>query len=223
MFPTGNKLLGSRPLFRVSKLWGDASPNWRFCLPSPPRCASYDMLKESVAREEIARCKVLLVDDAAEVLQSLERALSVRFDVATACDAERALVCLEQHGPFAVVVTDHEMPGMKGTEFLAEVHRRFPESVGIMLTGVVELDVAIRALHSGRILRFLEKPCPQEELIAAVLDGVIEHRRKVRARLHEGELEFSRDALWDFNAALTIRIREQTQALHKLNQFPRQT
>ncbi len=177
------------------------------------------MLKKSAAREELTRQRVLVVDDAPEVLDALERTLCVRFDVATAPDTEQAILQLENHGPFAVVVSDQEMPGVKGTEFLAQVHRRWPETVGIMLTGVVNLDVAIRALHSGRILRFLEKPCPQEELLAAVDDGVVEYLRKVCARLHEGELEFSRDALWDFNAALTLRIREQTQALHKLNQF----
>jgi response regulator RpfG family c-di-GMP phosphodiesterase len=117
------------------------------------------------------------------------------------------------------VVSDYEMPTMKGTELLAQVHRRWPETIGIMLTGVVDLDVAIRALHSGRIFRFLEKPCPQERLLTAVEDGAEEHHRHVRARVHEGELEFSRDALWDFNAALTARIREQTQALHRLNRF----
>jgi response regulator RpfG family c-di-GMP phosphodiesterase len=174
---------------------------------------------ESAQCENSSRPKVLVVDDTPEVLGSLERSLAARFDVATALDGERALRRLESEGPFAVVVSDYEMPGMKGTEFLAEVHRAWPETVGIMLTGVVSVDVAIRALHCGRILRFLEKPCPQEALLTAVLDGVAEYDRRTSAREHEGELEFSRDALWDFNAALTARIREQTQALHRLNQF----
>ncbi|MEO6708416.1 MAG: HD domain-containing phosphohydrolase [Planctomycetota bacterium] len=177
------------------------------------------MLKDVKQDVVPSRFKVLVVDDAPEVLEALERSLRPRFDVATAGNVPAALELMEQQGPFAVVISDQEMPGMKGTEFLAEIHRRFPEAVGIMLTGVVNVDVAIQALHTGKVLRFLEKPCPQDELLAAVEDGVFEHRRKVSARQHEGELEFSRDALWDFNAALTIRIREQTQALHKLNQF----
>src|SRR5688572_10338070 len=102
------------------------------------------------------RPRVLVVDDSTEVLDALQRSLSTRFDVATASDVNRALLVLEHSGPFAVVISDQEMPGMKGTELLAEIHRRCPETVGIMLTGVVNVDVAIRALHSGRILRFLE-------------------------------------------------------------------
>jgi response regulator RpfG family c-di-GMP phosphodiesterase len=165
------------------------------------------------------RPRVLVVDDQAEILGVLQRALEGPFDVVTACGAAEGLQRLEQEDQFAVVVSDYEMPGMKGTDFLAQVHQRWPETIGIMLTGVISVDVAIRALHCGRVLRFLEKPCPQETLLAAVRDGVDEHCRQVRARLHEGELEFSRDALWDFNAALTTRIREQTQSLHQLNQF----
>jgi len=166
-----------------------------------------------------ARPKVLLVDDQPELLGVLERSLEAHFEIRTAGCGEQALRVLEHEGPFAVVVSDYEMPGMKGTEFLAQVHQRWPESVGIMLTGVVNVDVAIRALHCGRILRFLEKPCPQDDLLAAIQDGVLEHRRQVRARVHEGELEFSRDALWHFNSVLTFRVRDQTRILHQLNRF----
>ncbi|HUR28378.1 MAG TPA: HD domain-containing phosphohydrolase [Planctomycetota bacterium] len=176
------------------------------------------MLK-AAEQKDARRARVLVVDDAPEMLRSLERTLCPHFDVVTAQNGDEALCCMELEGPFSVVVSDYEMPGMKGTEFLAEVFRQWPESVAIMLTGVVNVDVAIRALHSGRILRFLEKPCPQEGLLAAVEAGVAEYRRRVDARLLEHELEFSRDALWDFNATLTTRIREQTQSLHKLNQF----
>src|SRR6185436_11430672 len=58
-----------------------------------------------------------------------------------------------------------------------------------------------------------------DHLLAAVDEAALEYRRRIRAREDQGELQFSRDALWDFNAVLTNRIREQTYALHKLNQF----
>ncbi len=160
-----------------------------------------------------------MVDDDAELLTALGRSLGPRFDVTTAASGAAALTILEFQGPFAVVVSDYEMPSMDGTELLAIVHGRWPETIGIMLTGVIEVDVAIRALHSGRIRHFLEKPCRQGELQAAVEECAKEHRQKVRARVYEGELEFSRDALWDFNAALTSRIKEQTQSLRRLNRF----
>ena len=123
-----------------------------------------------------ARHKLLLVDPASGPLAALARSLGGQFDVSTAESAEAALAILEQHGPFAVVVSDHELPAMKGTEFLAQVHQRWPETVGIMLAGAIDVDVAIRALNSGRIRGFLEKPCPEVQLLAALEDGVIERR-----------------------------------------------
>ncbi len=165
------------------------------------------------------RHRVLLVDDSAEILDAVARQLGGRFDVSRALTGEQALALLEQDGPFAVVISDYEIKSMKGTELLATVHRRWPETIGMMLTGFVDLDVAVSALHSGRILRFLEKPCPQQRLTEAVEECVFEHCRLVRTRLTAGEVEHSRDALWDFNAALTARIRDQTQALHRLNKF----
>ena len=173
----------------------------------------------SLPDEVPPRHRVLLVDDDPELLTALGRSLSPRFEVVTAASGAEALHVLETAGPFAVLVSDYEMPIMDGTELLALVHERWPETIGIMLTGEIEVDVAIRALHSGRIRHFLEKPCRQGELQAAVEECAKEHGRQVRARLYEGELEFSRDALWDFNAALTSRIKEQTQSLRRLNRF----
>lgn len=165
------------------------------------------------------RERVLLVDDSPALLAVLERSLAARYDVTTACDGVGGLEQLERNGPFAVVVSDYEMPGMDGTEFLSRVHAIAPDTVGILLTGLVSVEVAIRALHCGRVMRLLEKPCPREQIFLAVQQAIEEHHRCKRAREHEGALEHSRDALWEFNAALTSRIREQTLALERINRF----
>ena len=96
---------------------------------------------DSVLTEvETPLARVLLVDDQPELLAALERTLRGRFEVASAGCAAEGLRKLESEGPFAVVVSDYEMPDLKGTEFLAQVHRRWPETIGIMLTGVVSID-----------------------------------------------------------------------------------
>ena len=203
----------------MPKLGRGLSPSPSRAGQSLPEGALSAVLKDTNLGMPVSRPRVLLVDDQLDLLGVLAQSLQAHFEIATAGSGEQGLCALEKDGPFAVVVSDYEMPGMKGTDFLAQVHKRWPETIGIMLTGVVNVDVAISALHCGRVLRFLEKPCPQATLLAAIQDGVEEHRRQVRTRLHEGELEFSRDALWDFNAALTRRIRDQTQILHQLNRF----
>jgi response regulator RpfG family c-di-GMP phosphodiesterase len=159
------------------------------------------------------------VDDSPALLAALARMLEPEHDVVQAASGAEGLHRLSDAGPFDVVISDEEMPGLQGTEFLSEVHRRAPATVGILLTGMADVSLAIRALHTGHVLRFLEKPCSQEALLAAVQDCVREHRRLLREREREGEGESARGALWEFNAALTSRIREQTQALFRLNRF----
>jgi response regulator RpfG family c-di-GMP phosphodiesterase len=163
--------------------------------------------------------KILFVDDTPEVLLCFERSLGADYQITTAVGAAAGLEALRARGPFAVIVTDYEMPDMKGTEFLSRVHESWPDTVGIMLTGVLDIEIAIHALHEGRILRFLEKPCPQETLRAALDAALAQYRLVVGARQNEGKLKFTRDALCDLNAALSSRISEQTAALKRLHSF----
>jgi DNA-binding NtrC family response regulator len=77
--------------------------------------------------------KILCVDDDPEVLAAFQRAFRKRFHIDTETAADRALLTLEQQGPYAVVVADLGMPGMNGLQFLAEVKKAAPQSVRIML------------------------------------------------------------------------------------------
>jgi response regulator RpfG family c-di-GMP phosphodiesterase len=48
-----------------------------------------------------------------------------------------------------------------------------------LLTGHAEVDAAIAAVNHGHVFRFLVKPCPPPELVAAVEAGVELHRQTV--------------------------------------------
>ena len=116
--------------------------------------------------------KVLIVDDDVNLLASLRRRLGRRFTVTTAVSAEEGLTSLKEHGPFAVVVSDQRMDHMDGIQFLTEVKDRSPETMRMMLTGNVDLRVAIDAINEAGAYRFLTKPCSGEDLIGAVEEGV---------------------------------------------------
>ncbi|RMG44440.1 MAG: response regulator [Acidobacteria bacterium] len=124
--------------------------------------------------------KILFVDDEPNVLAALRRQTRKRFQVETACGAAEALEMLETRGPFAVVVSDLKMPGMNGIELLAEVKKRSPDTVRLMLTGHGDMDATIAAVNKGHIFRFLTKPCPAETL-AVMLDQALEQYRLVTA------------------------------------------
>ncbi len=121
--------------------------------------------------------KVLFVDDEPAFLAGIRVNLRGAYQVITAESAAQGLIELERHGPFPVVVSDLRMPGMDGVSFLAEVRLRQENSVRILLTGNADLGSAIAAVNRGHVFRFLEKPCPTREVIAAVESALVQYRR----------------------------------------------
>ena len=83
---------------------------------------------------------------------------------------------IAERGPFAVVVSDRQMPRMDGIKFLSLVKERAPDTVRIMLTGNADLEGAIKVVNEGNIFRFLTKPCPLEILGKAVEDALAQYR-----------------------------------------------
>jgi CheY-like chemotaxis protein len=64
------------------------------------------------------------------------------------------------------------MPGMSGADFLAQVRKRAPETVRMLLTGHADLHSAMDAVNRGNILHFLTKPCERDVLVAAINSGL---------------------------------------------------
>lgn len=120
--------------------------------------------------------KVLLVDDDANALAAFRRQLRVHFLCETAESGAQGLEALAKSGPFAVVMSDMRMPGMDGIAFLAEVERRAPETVRMMLTGNADIETCIDAVNEGHIFRFLTKPCPPELMSKSLKAGVAQYR-----------------------------------------------
>ena len=114
---------------------------------------------------------ILLVDDELGVLLSLKRRLRRRYDVHTAQSGADALDVLSTKGPFAVVVTDFQMPGLDGVGFLRQARAAAPTATRVMLTGRTDSTTAIKAVNEGAVFRFLAKPCAEVDLLAAIDEG----------------------------------------------------
>lgn len=85
-----------------------------------------------------------------------------------------ALVLVEQE-PFDVVVSDMRMPEMDGAALLAEVQKKNPGSVRIILSGQADEESVTRAYACAH--HYLGKPCEPEHL-QRVIEGFL-HLRDV--------------------------------------------
>lgn len=114
------------------------------------------------------RHTILLVDDEPKVLSALKRLLqSEPYEVLTAANSEEAAIILSE-SPVDLIISDEEMPGMPGTEFLAKVARDYPDTVRIVLTGHPSLPAALRAINEGHIYQFFTKPCNEIDLAVSI-------------------------------------------------------
>jgi CheY-like chemotaxis protein len=87
----------------------------------------------------VPKCRILVVDDEPHVCEALK--LLLDFDghiVETAANGQEALAIFEK-GNFDVVITDFEMPLMKGTELAAIIKARKPNQPVVMITAYAEM------------------------------------------------------------------------------------
>jgi response regulator RpfG family c-di-GMP phosphodiesterase len=148
--------------------------------------------------------RVLCVDDEPNVLEGLGLHLRRKYELLTAPNGQVALELLEREKSIAVIMSDMRMPGMNGAEFLARARQASPDSVRMLLTGQSELQATIAAVNEGQIFRFLTKPCPPPQLLAA-FEAAVEQNRLVTAErvLLEQTLQGSIKTLVDVLALTT--------------------
>lgn len=145
--------------------------------------------------------KVLLVDDEENILQGYLRNLRKSFAVQVATSGSEAVRVLETQGPFALLVADMRMPGMSGLELLEVARQKWPRMIRIMLTGNADQRTAVEAVNHGQVFRFLNKPCPPEELTLAIEAGLHQHQlQEAERELLEKTLTGSIQVLTDLLA-----------------------
>jgi HD-like signal output (HDOD) protein len=110
----------------------------------------------------------MFVDDETRILEGLRRsmhAMRSEWSMRFCSSGEDALQQLALE-PADVVVSDMRMPGIDGSQFLAEVMRLYPEAIRFILSGQSEAESVIRSTRSAH--RYLSKPCDATTLKAAI-------------------------------------------------------
>ena len=105
------------------------------------------------------KCTVLYVDDEDMALKYFTRAFEHTFPILTALNATEGYRLLEQNREqIGLVITDQRMPGEKGVQFLQRARQLHPKAIRILTTAYSDLNVAIEAVNSGAIYKYVTKP-----------------------------------------------------------------
>jgi two-component system repressor protein LuxO len=116
---------------------------------------------------------ILFVDDEVNILLSLKRLVhDMNLEVYTATTAVEGLNIL-QNNYIDIVISDKNMPGMNGNEFLGKVADEWPDTVRIMLTAYTELTDVISAINAGKVWGYIKKPWNNKELKLSIQQALI--------------------------------------------------
>jgi DNA-binding NtrC family response regulator len=122
-----------------------------------------------------AKEQILVVDDEQEMATAIVDILTLEgFEVDQAVSAEQAAEKLSQTA-YDVLITDHNLPGRTGVELLEESLVRYPEIIGIIITGYGTIETAVTAIKKGAY-NYLSKPFKLVELPVMVRKGLKERQ-----------------------------------------------
>ena len=155
---------------------------------------------------------ILVVDDDKRVRKVLDLQL-VRSGhrVTLTSDGDEA-ISLPNLGSFDVVITDIKMPRVSGEEVVRFVLERFPTLPVIILTGVIDIEMAVRMMKMGAF-DYLVKPVRREDLLF-VIDKALQFKKlkEENIRLERKNRQYQSE----LEEKIKERTRELTETLNKL-------
>jgi thioredoxin reductase (NADPH) len=125
---------------------------------------------------------IICVDDEPQVLNAVERDLRSyyggKYRIVKAGSGAAALDLLkrlkERDDLVALFLADQRMPGMTGTEFLAEARKIYPTAKKVLLTAYADTEAAISCINSVGLDHYLMKPWdPPEQQLYPILDDLL--------------------------------------------------
>ncbi len=155
------------------------------------------------------RGRVLLVDDHPRLLHALSETLAQRvpeLSVECCSSGDEAIKRLEATD-YDVIVSDVMMPGVSGIDLLASARRVRPDSPVILITGLGDHDVTLRALRGGAY-DFIGKPVDPVYFAMSV-------KRAAETRALRREVEQQQTALRRHAEELERTVAERTRDLRE--------
>jgi CheY-like chemotaxis protein len=128
----------------------------------------------------MANSAILCVDDETTVLRSLRDQIIKNFGERHQCEIAESVdeawevieELSEEQVTVLVIISDWLMPGVKGDDFLVELHQRFPNIVTMMLTGQADESAIERVRQNANLHAYIAKPWTEDVLIHEIQTGL---------------------------------------------------
>ncbi|MBL0224499.1 MAG: response regulator [Geobacteraceae bacterium] len=128
---------------------------------------------------------IMFVDDEAGIRNSLKRLFADSpHNVLIAASAAEGLELLRST-TCAVIVSDNQMPGESGIEFLYKARQLAPDTVRVMMTAYADLGTALNAINHCEAYRFVVKPWDNQELVELVNNCIMRYELLQSLRLND--------------------------------------
>jgi DNA-binding NtrC family response regulator len=119
-------------------------------------------MQELTLERDRMTVNILIVDDDKNTREGLQRALKNQYKIYIAESAEKALnIMHEKH--IDIILSDLQMPGMNGMDFLKQVKKYNNNVIFILLTAYGNIETAVDAMKNGAY-DFLTKPVNLDHL-----------------------------------------------------------
>ena len=155
---------------------------------------------------------IICVDDESIVLMALKSQLKQFFGreyyIEVAESAEEALDILDEllgeDIDVPLIISDQIMPQMKGDELLIEVHKRSPETLKILLTGLARTEEVGNAVNHANLYRFILKPWDKVDLNLTVKQAINSYFQSKKLKEQNFELQ-------ELNKELEAKVIKRTE------------
>lgn len=154
--------------------------------------------------------RVLIVDDDPFILEGIKRVVGRDFSIETADSGTEGLYKLQECGPFATVVSDINMRGMSGIEFLEQARAISPLTTRVVMTGYADQDTLSASINRASVYRFLHKPVSRSDFANCLTESGRAYDAAVASQ--SGSVAQSIDPIW-IQKALTTADFEQQMSL----------
>jgi response regulator RpfG family c-di-GMP phosphodiesterase len=175
--------------------------------------AADSVLKDAGAEgapSSAGRFCIMVVDDEYPVREAITQYLEGidGVDVMDASNAFDALMLLHSSGNIDCIISDINMPGMDGLEFIRRVKERDRTIVAIVITGLPSMDIIIEAMRAGAS-DFIAKPFKFSQL-QVVMERAMRERKMLVENLFLTEELKTKKLIEEINSRLERKVREQT-------------